>query len=166
MNSMSVCQIKVQTVRESPVAYFVRSSSDVKNLWDNEITKSVMFEPEKEMVFVLMVNARNRIISYNLVSMGSLDSSIVEPREVFRPAIASAARSIILLHNHPSGNMTPSAEDISITKKMIESGKILGIHVLDHVIVSSSNQNGYGDGYGDGNAEILSLRESGMIMFC
>ena len=154
--TMTISQIKVQTVRESPVAYFVRSPSDVQNIWDNEITKSIMFEPEKEMFFVLMSNTRNRIISYNLVSMGSLDSTIVEPREVFRPAIASAARSIILLHNHPSGNTTPSAEDISLTRILVEAGKILGINVLDHVIVSSSSE----------TPGMLSLRESGTVMFC
>jgi DNA repair protein RadC len=150
-----VCQIKVQTVRESDTEYIIRSPLDVQNLWYSEITKSPVFEPEKEMCFVLMVNARNRIVSYNLVSMGSLDASIVEPREVFRPAIASAAHSIILLHNHPSGNMSPSPEDISITKKMIDAGKILGIKVLDHVILSSLPE----------SRNMLSLRESGIVMF-
>jgi DNA repair protein RadC len=69
------------------------------------------------------------------VSVGGLASSLVHPREVFKPAIKRSAASVILIHNHPSGDPTPSAEDVNITKRLIESGKLLGIEVLDHIII-------------------------------
>ena len=161
---LSICQIKVQSVRESQSTYYVRDPSDVKIVWDNEITKSAIFEPEKEMFFVLMTNIRHRIINYNLVSMGSLDNCFVSPREVFRPAIASAAHSIILLHNHPSGDTSPSCEDISITQKLVEAGKLLGVPVLDHCIMSSLVNN-IECSYDSDFNQCLSLRESGMVIF-
>ena len=69
------------------------------------------------------------------VSEGSLTSSIVHPREVFRPAVLEAAAGVLFVHNHPSGEPSPSREDIEITRRLVESGKILGIRVLDHIIV-------------------------------
>ena len=83
----------------------------------------------------LLLDTRNRLIRVATVSMGSLDSSIVHPREVFKEAISASAASVIFVHNHPSGDAEPSEDDIELTRRLVEAGKLLGILVLDHVIV-------------------------------
>lgn len=94
-----------------------------------------LFEREvREKFIVFWLNSANRVIGYEEVSAGSLNSSVVHPREVFRGAIVSSCANIILAHNHPSGNTEPSNEDISITKKLVEAGKIIDINVFDHLI--------------------------------
>jgi DNA repair protein RadC len=85
---------------------------------------------------VLLLNARHESIRKVTVSRGSLNASIVHPREVFRPAIVASAASLVLVHNHPSGDAEPSEEDLSITKRLVQVGELLGISVLDHVIVA------------------------------
>jgi DNA repair protein RadC len=80
------------------------------------------------------LDTKNRLLSWETVSLGTLSTSVVHPREVFKGAILANAASIILCHNHPSGDPKPSAEDIAITKRLAEAGKILGIDVLDHII--------------------------------
>lgn len=90
----------------------------------------------REQFMVILLNARHEVIGIETVSVGSLNASIVHPREVFRPAVLNAAASIILAHNHPSGDPEPSEEDLSITKRLVEVGEIHGIAVLDHLIVA------------------------------
>ena len=85
----------------------------------------------------LFLNARNQVICRENVSVGSLNASLVHPREVFVPAVGSSAASVILAHNHPSGDVTPSREDIELTRRMVQAGEIMGIEVLDHLIVGS-----------------------------
>jgi len=92
----------------------------------------------KEKFILVCLNSANKIISYEIISVGNLNSSVVHPREVFKAAIDHRSASIILLHNHPSGNPEPSNEDIAITKKMVESGKILDILVFDHIIIAGN----------------------------
>lgn len=94
-----------------------------------------MMPPDKEQFVLLSLNTKNGVIAVRVISIGSLNANIVHPREVFRAAVFDAAAHIIVAHNHPSGDPTPSREDIEITKKLLESGKLLGIEVLDHVIV-------------------------------
>jgi len=89
----------------------------------------------KEHFLVLCLDTRNRLIDRKLVSMGSLDTSIVHPREVFKEAISSCAASVIFAHNHPSGDPEPSKEDLELTKRLARAGEILGIDVLDHIII-------------------------------
>ena len=91
----------------------------------------------REHFLVLLLNARHEVIGKETVSIGTLNASIVHPREVFRPAILASAASIILAHNHPSGDPEPSEEDLGITKRLAEVGELVGIGVLDHVIVAS-----------------------------
>lgn len=91
----------------------------------------------KEHFVALFLNARNQVICREDVSVGSLNASLVHPREVFAPAVGSAAASVILGHNHPSGDVTPSREDIELTRRMVQAGDIMGIEVLDHLIVAS-----------------------------
>jgi len=82
------------------------------------------------------LNSRNQVLRREIISIGSLNASIVHPREVFAPAIAVSAASLVLAHNHPSGDPTPSEEDLAITRRLLEAGRIIGIDVLDHVIVA------------------------------
>ncbi len=93
---------------------------------------------KKEHFLVLCLDTRNRLIDRKLVSMGSLDTSIVHPREVFREAISSCAASVIFAHNHPSGDPEPSKEDIELTQRLAKAGEVLGIDVLDHIIVGDN----------------------------
>ena len=93
----------------------------------------------KEKFIVVSLNSANRIIRHDIISTGSLTSSIVHPREVFKVAIENNSANIILLHNHPSGNCEPSNEDIKTTKKLVEAGKILDIEVFDHIIIADTN---------------------------
>jgi len=90
---------------------------------------------KKEHFLILCLDTRNHLIKTNVVSIGSLDCSIVHPREVFKEAISSSASSVIFIHNHPSGDPTPSDDDIKMTKRLIEAGEIIGIDVLDHIVI-------------------------------
>ena len=96
-------------------------------------------DEKQENFYILMLSTNNHIIGESLISKGILDASIIHPREVFRPAIKNSVSKIILIHNHPSGNPQPSAEDLEITKRIIDAGKTIDIKVLDHVII------GYGE---------------------
>lgn len=92
----------------------------------------------QENFIIVLLNTKNEIISINDISTSSLNSSIAEPREVFREVLKYPTSSVILAHNHPSGNPNPSVEDIKITKKLVNAGKILGIDVLDHIIIGDN----------------------------
>jgi len=96
-----------------------------------------LMRKDREHFMVLILNARHEVLCQETVSIGSLNASIVHPREVFKPALVASAASIVLVHNHPSGDPEPSEEDLAITKRLVEAGELLGIAVLDHVIVAS-----------------------------
>ena len=91
----------------------------------------------KEHFVAIFLNARNQVIKTDTISIGSLNASLVHPRELYAPAVGISAASVILAHNHPSGDVTPSKEDISLTKRMVQAGQIMGIEVVDHLIVAS-----------------------------
>lgn len=107
---------------------------------------------DKEAFVVAFLNTKNRVIDHEVVSVGTLNSSIVHPREVFRNAIINKANAVILCHNHPSGDLTPSTEDINITRRLKETGKLLGIQVLDHLIINGINQH-----------EVFSFKSKGVL---
>ena len=94
---------------------------------------------DKEHFFVFHLNTRNKVKFMELVSIGTLNQSVVEPREVFTRAVAERSASIILAHNHPSDQANPSIEDISVTRRLQDAGKIISIEVLDHVICTSND---------------------------
>lgn len=96
-------------------------------------------ENKKENFIVLYLDARNKLIYKETVSIGTLNANLVHPREVFEPAIRYLAAQIVLAHNHPSGDPKPSEDDVEITKRLVESGKILGIDVVDHIIIAKTN---------------------------
>lgn len=93
----------------------------------------------QENFYIILLNSKNRIIKTQRISLGILDASLVHPREVFRSAIRNSSNKIILAHNHPSGDCTPSKEDIEITKKLIDAGKLIGIEIIDHVIIGDND---------------------------
>ena len=95
-------------------------------------------EEKQEKFLILLLDSANQLIRHVEVTKGTLNSSLVHPREVFRPAIAEPAASIILLQNHPSGNPEPSAEDMQITKQLVDAGRIIGIPVHDHIIIAGA----------------------------
>jgi DNA repair protein RadC len=94
---------------------------------------------KKEHFVCLFLNTKNHVIAQETLSMGSLNASIVHPREVFRAAIKRSSASIICVHNHPSGDPTPSPEDIEITERLVEAGRLIGIEVLDHIILGDQS---------------------------
>lgn len=104
---------------------------------------------DREHFAVILLNVKNHILSMPVISVGSLTASVVHPREVFKAAIQQAAASIILVHNHPSGDPTPSKEDIEVTARMVQVGRVMDIPVLDHIIL--------------GNDNYISLKEKGVI---
>ena len=106
-------------------------------------------DEKKEHFAILLLNTKNHIIGLRDISIGSLTASIVHPREVFKEAALQSAAAIILLHNHPSGDPSPSREDISVTQRMVKAGKIMDIPVLDHVIL--------------GDGRWMSLKEKGLL---
>lgn len=93
---------------------------------------------KKEHFVIFYLNSRNQEIKREIISIGTLNASLVHPREVFEPAVRNLAAQIILAHNHPSGDPEPSEDDLEITKRLVESGKILGIEVLDHIIIAKT----------------------------
>jgi DNA repair protein RadC len=99
------------------------------------VVRSQLKGKKKEHFLVLCLDTRNRLINCKPVSIGSLDTSIVHPREVFKEAVSSCAASVIFVHNHPSGDPEPSKEDVELTKRLAKAGEIIGIDVLDHIIV-------------------------------
>jgi DNA repair protein RadC len=98
-------------------------------------TFKFLMQETKEMFITLHLDGKNRIICMDLVSVGSLNQSIVHPRSVFQTALLSNAAALILVHQHPTGDPAPSSEDLSITRRLSEAGEIMGIKVLDHIIV-------------------------------
>lgn len=103
----------------------------------------------KEMFLTVHLDGKNRMIAMDVVSIGSLNQSIVHPREVFKTALLSNAAAVLLVHQHPSGDPNPSSEDLSITRRLKEAGEVMGIKVLDHVIV--------------GDGEYVSFVEKGLL---
>ena len=115
--------------------------SEPKAIWN--ITKDLLkaedeIDQDKEHLWVFHLNSRNQIKLIELVSLGILNSSLIHPREVFTRAVGERAAQIIIAHNHPSGEVTPSEDDLAITKRLVKAGEILGIEVIDHLVVTTT----------------------------
>jgi DNA repair protein RadC len=102
---------------------------------------------DREMFVALLLDGKNQVLGFNIVSIGSLTAALVHPREVFKPVILANAAAVILLHNHPSGSPEPSAEDRALTERLERAGELLGIRVLDHVIVGDGQYRSKGQGW-------------------
>ncbi len=135
------CRLSQKDPGERPV---IRSPRDAADLMMAELRYQT-----KEHFMALLLSTKNHVISRASISVGSLNASIVHPRELFREAISYSAAAVILVHNHPSGDPTPSQEDITLTKQMVEAGILLNIAVLDHVII--------------GDGKYVSFKEKGII---
>ena len=96
-----------------------------------------MVDSQQEVFVVLLVDVKNKVIATEMISKGTLDASLVHPRDVFRRAIQQSSAAVILVHNHPSGDPEPSPEDIALTRRIADAGELLGIPVLDHVIIGA-----------------------------
>lgn len=115
------------------VKYAIRKPQDAAKYVSDDLKHL-----QQEHFVILLLDTKNCVISQELITVGTLNSSIVHPREVFKPAIKKSVSAIILVHNHPSGDSTPSKEDIEVTKRLIKAGQLIGIDVLDHVIIGGS----------------------------
>lgn len=116
--------------RPSATAVNVESSDDIAALFMEQ-----MRDLKQETFRILLLNAKGDIISAENISVGELTSTLVHPREVFRPAVKKSAAAMILIHNHPSGDPTPSSQDIEMTLRLMECGQLMGIRVLDHMVM-------------------------------
>lgn len=139
--------VSIQMVREKNLYYDNKRITSPEDAY--RIMKDFIGSLDREVFVVACLNNKNEITNISIVHMGSLNQSLVHPREVFKTAILSNSASIICGHNHPSGDPTQSCEDIEVTKRLKEAGQILGIDVLDHIIV--------------GDERYVSLKEKGYI---
>ena len=123
----------------------VHNSTKVKEILQTILNLENEVDRDKEHFWSIGLNAANSILYIELVTLGILNSSLVHPREVFRFAILKGVAAIVVGHNHPSGNVSPSIQDKEITSKLIESGKILDIPVLDHVVIAGDSHYSFAD---------------------
>lgn len=134
-----VAKYRVALVREGsiPVEWdkTVREAGDVARLMT-----PLVADLDREAFWVLLLDGKNRVIGINVVAVGSLTACLVHSREVFKPAIVGSAASVVLVHNHPSSDPTPSAEDVTLTRRLRDAGALLGIGVLDHLVVTADGR--------------------------
>lgn len=147
-------EVRVQRVNESPGSLHFDAPDCAVSYWNEKLPSATWFDPEREMVVVVMLNTRMVATNHSLVSIGSLNESVVHPREVFRAAVATGAYGIFLMHNHPSGDPSPSDEDRLLTTRIKNAGKILGIPLIDHVIIGDARVVPRG---------LFSFREEGLL---
>ena len=116
----------------------IKKPEDVYNYFVDELK-----DKKKEHFYTLLLNSKNKIIKKELISVGTLDTSLVHPREIFKEAIKNSAAGIILVHNHPSGDPEPSQEDEEISERLFDAGELLNIKVLDHVIIGKDKYHSF-----------------------
>ena len=150
-----VAVVQLPLVRE-PGSQMVRTPADAHRICAD------LAGLAQESFHVLSLNSRHRLINRHMISLGLVDSALVAPREAFRAAISDGATAIVLVHNHPTGDPTPSEADVRITKQMVEAGRAIDIRVADHVIIGRREQGGDGQ---PARPAFLSLREAGMCTF-
>ena len=137
---------ELKIVRERRQGYgTVRRVRDAAQVY--EAFKEEFSQLDREMFVALLLDGKNGVIGFNVVSVGSLTAALVHPREVFKPVILANAAAVILLHNHPSGSAEPSAEDRVLTERLERAGELLGIRVLDHIIAGDGTYRSKGEGW-------------------
>lgn len=131
----STSLVRVQLVREATLAYeaVINDSQSLANA-----VRELIGQSDREHFVALHLDSKHRIASIEVIATGTLNAVIVHPREVFKGAILANAHAIAVAHNHPSGDLTPSPEDRTITKQLIEAGEVMGIKLLDHIIVNTA----------------------------
>ncbi len=136
--------IKVKSLEVREIEYAYDKRPKINSMDDVvQIVKPMIADLNKEFFMALYLNTKNGVLKQEIISIGSLNANIVHPREIFKTACMISASSIIVAHNHPSGDPTPSREDIEITKKLHEAGKMMGIELLDHVIIGHDRNYGF-----------------------
>lgn len=141
--------VTLNRVAEAPSRKMLEPS-DAAGFWKENIATRPDYDPDRESLWALLVDTKYQLKAVALVSLGSLNESVAHPRECFRAAVAAAAYGVILMHNHPSGDPTPSDADRRLTTRLSQAGDILCIKILDHVIYGSPER-------------YFSFRESGLI---
>jgi DNA repair protein RadC len=146
--SAGVPQVRVVVVREEPEEPrpILQTPEDVRKL---ALIEEAIVPSDREQFVCLHLSTKNHLVSWEITSVGSLNATIVHPREVFKGAILANAASVILCHNHPSGDPEPSGADLQLTRRLVKAGDVIGIDVLDHVVVTETG--------------FVSLREQGMM---
>jgi DNA repair protein RadC len=134
MQILAISELQKRVIMSKRDIKKISCAEDVFNYFHEKLRNE-----KQEHFYTLILNTQNMIIKEELITTGVLDAAIVHPREIFRPAIKNAASKIVLVHNHPSGNPTPSPEDLEITRKIIEIGKEIDIRVIDHVIIGNED---------------------------
>jgi DNA repair protein RadC len=135
-------EFKVVALRDCPVPEAMQiceQPQQVADYWRMHIATHPYFNPDCECFVVLLMNTRRRVKGHHLVSIGTMDTILVHPREVFSVAVVMKAAFIVLIHNHPSGDPSPSEADIKVTRDLIRAGQLLKIEVTDHVIMGNPN---------------------------
>ncbi|MGO8678326.1 MAG: JAB domain-containing protein [Limisphaerales bacterium] len=141
-------EFKVIALRDCPTPNDIMlcdTPAKAAEYWRLHIEDHPYYDPERECFAVLLLNTRRRAKGHQLLSQGTADTILVHPREVFRLAIVASAAAIALMHNHPSGEPTPSDADIAVTRDLIRAGQLLKIEVLDHVIMGRPNFSSLGE---------------------
>jgi DNA repair protein RadC len=136
-------EYKVTALRECPLPnemQFCETPDKCADYWHRHIATHPHFNPEVECLAVMLLNTRRKVKGHQLVSLGTLDTILVHPREVFRVAVVTAASAMVIMHNHPSGESTPSDADIKVTRDLIRAGQLMKIELLDHVIIGHGNR--------------------------
>lgn len=136
--------IKIKSLEVKEIEYTYDKRPKISGMDDVvNAVKPMIADPNKEFFMALYLNTKNGILKQEVISIGSLNANIVHPREIFKTACMISASSVIVAHNHPSGDPSPSREDIELTKKLVESGKMIGIEILDHVIIGHDKNYGF-----------------------
>ncbi|MCC7376095.1 MAG: hypothetical protein IT581_15660 [Verrucomicrobiales bacterium] len=133
---------KIVSLRECPNPddmYLCDTPDRAADYWRRHVVNHPYYDPERECFVILLLNTRRRIKGHQLITIGTMDTVLVHPREVFRLAVMTNASAIILAHNHPSGDPTPSEADIRVTRDLIRAGQLLKIEVLDHIVLGHLN---------------------------
>lgn len=138
MQAKRVDIVRIKLVRENSILYEPRRITCPIDAV--ELCRHFLDDLDKEECVVVTLDTRHQPTSISVFSRGSLNASIIHPREVFKTAILSNSNGIIIAHNHPSGYAKPSSEDIAVTKRLVEAGEIVGIQVLDHIIIGSEGR--------------------------
>lgn len=129
---------KIVALRECPLPedmHLCDTPARAAEYWRAHIETHPHFDPERECLVVVHVNTRRRVRGHHFVSVGTIDTLLVHPREVFRTALVAAASAVVIMHNHPSGEPPPSEADIKITRDLMRAGELLKVEVLDHIII-------------------------------
>ena len=135
-------EYKIQALRECPTPEQMQdcdTPDKVADYWRRHVPTHPYFDPERECLVVLILNTRRRVKGHYLVSIGTMDSVLVSAVAVFRLAVMTSASALVLTHNHPSGDSSPSEADIKVTRDLVRAGQLLKIEVLDHVVIGAQS---------------------------